>query len=140
MKVQFSPMAAFSAAGRSLVPIWDAFDPRQIGWQGPAHGLAFRRSAAVSTGRIGRFARRRRRGQLRLQFGDQRFQFRLVKQRQLFIGDAIGAWAKALALQQCDIVEQLLDALGMLGTRALRFRQLLGQLRDEPLKNDGVVG
>jgi hypothetical protein len=34
----------------------------------------------------------------------------------------------------------LIDSLRLLGTRALRFDQLLGQLRNDPVQQHGIVG
>ena len=79
--------------------------------QGPAYRLAlgWLGLAGVGVGLLGCVG-----GQLGFQLADQRLELGLVEQAQLARGDAIGAGAEALAAQQLDVFEQLIDALDML--------------------------
>jgi hypothetical protein len=84
---------------------------------------------------------------------DQRFELGLVEERERVIWEAIGTGAKALAAQQLDGLEQLLDALTALGEGGglllalgalvaallLRFGELIAQLLNDPLQLDGVI-
>jgi hypothetical protein len=93
-------------------------------------------------------------GQLGFQFADQRLELGLVEQAQLARGDAIGAGAEALAAQQLDVLQQLINALNMLlegaglllkrtclrAPLALGLGQFIAQLADDPVQDDGVIG
>jgi hypothetical protein len=88
-------MAAFTAAGRSLVPIWDALHARQMGGQGLAYWCAL--GLGESRGSVAVRDCWRGCRQLYFQFPNQRLQLGLVEQRQLAVGDVIGARTEALA-------------------------------------------
>ena len=122
------------------VEINDSLHPRQMLWQGLAHrlGLGGRRCD------LGGWGRRLDEGSdLLLQRRDVGFEFRLVEEPELIRGNAVAARAKALAREQHDLLEEVLNllvAIGKdLGVLLLDFDQVITQPNDLGMPFAGVV-
>lgn len=118
--------------------------------RGPAHRLALgRRNGVFGGGRWRRGVGR----QLGFELGDQCLELGLVKQPELTVGDAIGTAAEALASQQLDVFEQLIDTPGLLlqgigvlfqpqrlfGPLPFGLRQLIAQPANDPVEHRRVI-
>jgi hypothetical protein len=114
------------AQGRllDLRQVDDALNAGQVRWQRTTDRFLFRFSRCLFSGIRGCFGIPL--GRLCLQLADKRFEFRLVEQVQLVVGELVATGPEAFSPQQLDVFEQLLNVLLALGQLLVLGLQLLG--------------